>query len=237
MSKRYERKVILITGTSRGIGEYLKNYFLEEGATVFGISRTEVADNNYSYSHIIGDVTKTEDVAKAIYSIRKKAGSLDIVINNAGIASMNTVLLTPERIARRVFDVNVIGTFIVSRESAKLMMGKRYGRIVNFSSVAVPMHIDGEAIYASSKIAVEEFTRVFSKEVVQYGITVNSIGPSPISTGLIQNVPKNKLDKLVEAMPIKRLGEFRDVRNVVDFFCSEDSDYITGQTIYLGGVS
>lgn len=237
MGKMYKDKVILVTGASRGIGAFLVNYFLKEGAFVYGVSRTEITNESSSYVHSIADVTNTKDVANVIYNIRKSIGHLDIVINNAGIASMNTVLLTPESAARKILEVNFIGTFNVSRESAKLMMRKKHGRIVNFSSVAVPMHIEGEAIYASSKIAIEEFTRIFAREVAEFGITVNTLGPSPIITSLIENVPKNKIDKVIEGLAIKRLGEFRDVRNVVDFFCNNDSDYITGQTIYLGGAS
>ena len=237
MSIKYENKIVLITGTSRGIGEFLMNYFLDEGAVVFGVSKGEVHKNNSSYIHNIGDVTKTKDVSNIIHNIRKNTGRLDIVINNAGIASMNSTILTPERVARKVFDVNFICTFNVSRESAKLMMAKKNGRIINFSSIAVPMNICGEAIYASSKIAVEEFTRIFSKEVAEYGITVNCVGPSPINTSMIENIPKSKIDKIIDNMSIKRWGEFKDVKNVVNFFCSDDSDYITGQTIYLGGVS
>jgi 3-oxoacyl-[acyl-carrier protein] reductase len=125
----------------------------------------------------------------------------------------------------------------MSRESAKLMMKQKYGRIINFSSVAVPMNIEGEAIYASSKAAIETFSKVFAREVASYGITVNVIGPSPILTDLIAKVPEQKIQDLVNKMPLKRLGEFRDVENVIDFFASEASSYITGQVIYLGGVS
>lgn len=236
-NKKYSNKIVLITGTSRGIGKFLAEYFLAEDAFVFGVSRTNSTNDNNKYFHYTADITETSDVINIMHDIRKRKGRLDIVINNAGVASMNSVILTPDSIARKIFDVNVIGTFNISRESAKLMINKKYGRIINFSTIAVPMHINGEAIYASSKIAIEEFTRIFAKEVGHCGITVNTIGPSPINTDLIKNVPKSKIDNIVKNMPLKRLGLFRDVSNVIDFFCSDNSDYITGQTIYLGGVS
>jgi 3-oxoacyl-[acyl-carrier protein] reductase len=237
MGKVYKNKVVLITGASRGIGKYLVNYFLREGAIVFGVSRGEAKNNHKSYIHFIADVSKHKEVANVIFKIRKNGGKLDVVINNAGIASMNTVMLTPDYTVKNIFEINYLGTFNVSRESVKLMIGNGTGRIVNISSVAVPMQIEGEAIYASSKAAIECFTKIFAKEIAAYGITVNTIGPSPINTSLITNVPKENVDKIIDSMPIKRLGEFEDVLNVVKFFCSEGSNYITGQTIYLGGVS
>ena len=116
------------------------------------------------------------------------------------------------------------------------MQKNKFGRIINFSTVAVPLNLEGEAIYASSKCAVEQFTKIFSKEVSSMGVTVNLIGPTPIQTDLIKAVPKVKIDDLLEQQAIKRLGEFEDVINVIDFYIKKESNFITGQTIYLGGV-
>ena len=110
------------------------------------------------------------------------------------------------------------------------------GRIVNFTSVAVPLKIEGEALYAASKAAVETLTHILSKELAPYKITVNALGPTPIRTDLIRNVPENKLQQLLERQAIKRFGEHSDVANVADFFLREESEFVTGQTIYLGGV-
>ena len=116
------------------------------------------------------------------------------------------------------------------------MQIKKFGRIVNFSTVAVPLSIEGESIYASSKSAVNTLTKILSKEFGKFGITVNLIGPTPIKTDLIRSVPENKLNKLIKTQSIKRYGNFRDVSNVIDFFINEKSDFITGQKIYLGGI-
>jgi 3-oxoacyl-[acyl-carrier protein] reductase len=130
----------------------------------------------------------------------------------------------------------VFGTFVFCREAAKLMQKRRYGRIVNFTTVAVPLKLAGESAYAASKAAVISFTQVIAKELADFGITVNAVGPNPIATDLIAAVPKHKLDALVNAQAVKRLGVCDDVSNVIDFFIKPESGMITGQVIYLGGV-
>ena len=117
------------------------------------------------------------------------------------------------------------------------MLTRHRGRIVNFTTVAVPLKLEGEAIYASTKAAVKTLTEVLAREFATYGITVNAIGPTPIATDLIKNVPKEKIDALVNSQAIKRLGQFEDVSNVVDFFLQPKSEFITGQTLFLGGIS
>ena len=116
------------------------------------------------------------------------------------------------------------------------MSRNKFGRIVNFSSIAVPLSIEGEAVYAASKSAIEKLTTILSKEFGKSGITVNAIGPSPIKTDLIKNVGEGKLNELLRQQAISKFGSFEDVANVIDFFISEKSDMITGQIIYLGGV-
>jgi 3-oxoacyl-[acyl-carrier protein] reductase len=131
----------------------------------------------------------------------------------------------------------VVGTFLLCREAAKLLRSVPHARIVNFTTVAVPLRLEGEAIYAASKAAVEMLTRVLARELAPLGITCNAVGPTPIETDLIRGVPRAKIDKLVASQPIPRLGQPADIANVVDFFLRPESDFITGQVIYLGGVS
>ena len=116
------------------------------------------------------------------------------------------------------------------------MQKNKFGRIINFSTVAVPLNLEGEAIYAASKAAVASLTKILAKEFASFGITVNAIGPTPIKTDLIKSVPDEKIKKLINAQAIKRFGSFQDTVNVIDFFINEKSDFITGQIIYLGGI-
>jgi len=168
--------------------------------------------------------------------IRKQEGRLDVLINNAGVASMNHSLLTPLAAVNKIMETNFTGTFLFCREAARLMQVYRYGRIVNFATVAVPLKLEGQAIYAASKAAVISLTQILAREFAEFGITVNAIGPAPIRTDLIGGVSPEKLDALIERQAIKRYGEPRDVIQVINFFIQPASDFVTGQLIYLAGV-
>lgn len=228
---------ILITGDSKGIGKYLSEYYLEKGNTVVGCSRSESNLKRNNYEHFIVDVTKEEEINNMVNKIRKKYGYIDVLINNAGIASMNHFLLTPTKTAKKIMDVNYFGTLIMSREISKLMRKSKNGRIVNFTTVAKPLNLAGESVYASSKAAIETLTKILSQELAKYKITVNAIGPSPVKTDLIKGVSKEKINNLIKEQAIERFAKLSDISNVIDFFINERSDFITGQIIYLGGIS
>jgi len=230
-------KTIVITGTSRGIGRFLLNHYLKKGHTVIGCSRRAMEQNIEAYEHFVLDVADEKKVQSMIRDVANKHGGIDVLINNAGIASMNHILLTPGATIEKIMATNVMGTFLFAREVAKVMIPQNFGRIVNFATVATPLKLEGEAAYAASKAAVCSLTEIMARELAPYNITVNAVGPTPIETDLIKNVPKEKMDILVDMQAIKRMGEFEDVSNVVDFFIKEESKFITGQTLYLGGVS
>jgi len=158
-------------------------------------------------------------------------------LNNAGIASMNHSLLTPLSVVEQIFRTNVFGTFLFCREVGKVMAKNKAGRIVNFATVATPLKLDGESAYAASKAAIVSLTQVLAREFSAFNITVNALGPTPVYTDLIRNVPKEKMERLLQMQTIPRFGTFEDISNVLDFFLQDGSHFITGQVIYLGGVS
>jgi len=232
-----DNKVMVITGSRKGIGNYLAKFYLEKGFTVAGCSRQESAIKHKNHFHYVLDVSDEKNVINMVRDIKRKFKKIDILVNNAGIASMNHVTLTPVGVVNNIFNTNFLGVFLFTREVSKLMIRQKGGRIVNISSVAVPMTLEGESVYAASKSAVEEFTKVVAKELCEYNITVNCLGIAPIMTDLVKTVSKDKINKILDRMPIKRLAEFKDITNVIDFFIKEESAYITAQIIYLGGVS
>ncbi|ANQ57371.1 MULTISPECIES: SDR family NAD(P)-dependent oxidoreductase [Vibrio] len=227
---------IVITGTRKGLGKALAEHYLSLGHTVVGCSRQSGSITHDNYHHYELDVADEKAVVSMVRSVRKILNKVDVLVNNAGMASMNHFLTTPLSSAEKVMATNVFGTFLFSREIAKLMMKQGYGSIVNYSTVAVPLDLEGEAIYAASKAAIESLTRVSAKELAPYGIRVNAIGPTPVPTDLIKAIPKKKIDELISKQVIKRLGQESDVINVIDFFISPNSNFITGQVLYLGGV-
>jgi 3-oxoacyl-[acyl-carrier protein] reductase len=231
--------VMLITGTRKGIGFYLAKYYLARGWLVIGCSRGESTISHENYSHRSLDVANEQEVVDFFISIDKEFDQLNVLINNAGIASMNHALLTPGYTVSNIFNTNVLGTFLFCREAAKLMMRQipQGGRIINMSSVAVPLKIEGEAVYAASKAAVNSLTQVLAREFSHMGVTVNAVGATPILTDLIKNVPEIKMNLIRGQIPLNRFGNMEDISNVCDFFIQPASDYITGQIIYLGGVS
>jgi 3-oxoacyl-[acyl-carrier protein] reductase len=230
-------QIIVITGTSKGIGQSLANYYLENGEIVIGCSRGESSINHENYRHFSLEVNDEKAVIKMIRTVKKEFGKIDILLNNAGMASMNHILTTSVSSVEKIFATNFLGTFIFTREVSKVMMKQKYGRIVNYTTVASALRLEGEAIYAASKAAIENFTQTSAKELAPFNITVNAIGPTPVQTDLIKAVPKDKIDELLAKQAIKRFGQFDDIKNVIDFFISKKSDFITGQIIYLGGVS
>lgn len=229
-------RVFIISGSSRGIGKALSQHYLGCGDIVVGCARSTSNIAHENYRHFILDINDEKAVVAMVRAAKKEFGKIDICLNNAGMASMNHILTTSYESAKTLVDVNFLGAFLLSREAAKVMISAKSGVIINFSSVAVPLCLGGEAIYAASKAACESLTKTMAKELASYSIRVNAIAPTPVQTDLIKAVPKDKIKALLEQQAIKRFGEFDDIINVIDFFISQKSDFITGQIITLGGV-
>lgn len=231
-----DRPVILITGTSKGIGAHLARHYLDNGWCVAGCSRGEATVEHEAYTHTSLDVGDERAVTAMVRDCGRRFGKLDALLNNAGIASMNAALLTPGSTLEKVFRTNCFGAFYFAREAAKLMIRQKTGRIVFFTTVARPLRLEGEIAYAASKAAVESLAQVLSRELAPSGVTVNAVGPTPVQTDLIRGVSDDAIQRLLDRQAIPRLGEFADVANVVDFFLRPESNFVTGQVVYLGGV-
>src|SRR5438876_8052650 len=189
-----EPQVLLLTGSRKGIGRYLAEHYAASGYLVVGCSREPSGYKHENYYHFCADVTDEARVEILFAEIRSRYGRLHVLINNAGIASMNHVLLTPTSTVKKILDTNVVGTFLFCREAAKLMRKHKYGRIVNFSTVAAPLKLEGEAIYAASKAAVVNLTKIMAFELAGFGITANVVGPAVIKTDLVRSIPQSKTE-------------------------------------------
>jgi 3-oxoacyl-[acyl-carrier protein] reductase len=232
-----EKRVALITGSSRGIGRHLAQHLTARNFEVVGCSRTAAEPTDATnYTHLIANVGLEEDIAELFRTIRTRYGRLDIVINNAAVNSaIGLSMLTSRSAATETLMTNVLGTFAVSREAAKLMMRGKWGRVINFSSMAVRHEIAGEAIYSASKAAIQTLTRVMAKELYRYGITCNAIAPAAIETDMMNAVPKEALREVLARNAIPEMGRLEDVSNAVDWLIQPESQAVTGQVIFLGG--
>lgn len=230
-------RVIIITGTRKGIGRFLAEQYTTDGDIVYGCSRRGTDLLHPHYHHTCLDVSDEEAVVDFVRNVYKEEHRIDALVNNAGTASMNAFVLTPCKTVQRVMNTNFMGTFLMCREASRYMIKAKAGRIVNYSTIAVPLNLQGELVYSASKAAVEQLTRVLANEVGAFGITVNAIGPTPVDTDLIKNVPPTRIQELLNRQSIRRLGVFDDVKNVIDFYLRPESGFITGQVIYLGGLN
>jgi 3-oxoacyl-[acyl-carrier protein] reductase len=237
MSNSYSGRIVLITGARRGVGQLLTQHFLSNGAKVIGFSRHEDDSPLENYNPIAVDVGDAESVARAFEKVRKTFGQVDIVINNAAVLTSQYVMIMPPGAAKSMLDVNIFGTFLVSREAAKLMRKSKWGRIINVGSMAASLEPIGDSVYAATKAAVSSLANVMAKEFASLNITCNTLGITAISTDMLDQLPKDKIDAVIACLPLPRYATPDDIFNVVDFFASERSAYITAQTIFLGGVN
>src|SRR5207247_2130598 len=182
----------------------LAKHYLQQGDVVVGCGRGESTLDHPHYTHACLDVTDEPAVRRLFKEIRSRLGCLDALINNAGIASMNPIALTPFETAQRIMGTNFLGTFLFTHAAIRLLRTSGSGRIVNVTSIAVPLRLEGEAIYAASNSATEIFTRITAREVGQFGITCNAVGPSPVRTRLTESVPEDKIEALIARQAVPR---------------------------------
>jgi len=233
---KYEGSVIVVTGARKGLGRLLAEYFLGEGGQVIGISRGNASITHARYSHYSMDVGDDRAVRAAFTKIARAPGRLDIVINNAAVLTSVHALLMPATRAEEMVRTNLLGGFYVAREAAKLMRRAKSGRIINIGSMAVALEPIGDSVYAATKAASMTLTGVLAKELGSYGITVNTLAVTALETDMLAQLPREKIDRVIAGLPLPRLATQDDIFNVVDFFASPRSSYVTAQTVFLGGV-
>ncbi|MEM6898881.1 MAG: SDR family oxidoreductase [Pseudomonadota bacterium] len=227
-------QTLVVSGASRGLGAFIADRATEQGFNVVGLARTERLDGSFP---IIGcDVGDAAAVSSAARQIRKMgAKPLYGVINAAGIASMNLAISTPDETIQRILNTNLVGTINMAKSFAKPLIKSGGGRIINFSTIAVTIALAGESVYASSKAAVETFSRCFAREVAPHGITVNCIAPGPIDTDLIAKVPSDKIQEIVDQQIFQTKAHPDDVWNITQLLLDPKANMISGEIINVGG--
>lgn len=232
-----EQPVLAITGASRGIGLGMAEYFTNCGYKVAGCSRGQSQLAAENYFHALVDITEESDVIQWIRSVKKKYGRLDILVCNAAIVPKAALLLASSReTMESVLSTNVTGTYLVCREAAKAMLLQRTGRIITVSSMAVGLYDMGTSIYASSKSAVVEITKILAKELASSGITCNVVSPSVFLSSAKENLGESQAAEVLERLTIKRSLTIEEICKVIEFFAASESSCITGQVLQLGMV-
>lgn len=234
----YTDRIVLVTGARRGVGKLLVQHFLDQGAQVVGLSRHADDELQHErYTALAADVADATQVVAAMEQVRKTFGRVDIVVNNAAVLTSQYAMIMSPAAAAAMVNTNLLGTFLVSREAAKLMRKGKWGRIINVGSMAASLEPIGDSMYAATKAAVSTLANVMAKEYGPLGITCNTLGITAIATDMLAQLPKDRIDGVVGSLPLPRYAVPDDLFNVVDFFASARSGYITAQTVFLGGVN
>ena len=241
--KRFEGRRAFVTGASRGIGEAVALRLAEEGAAVIAAART-AAD----LERVVGEITAAGGTATALAldlsnaeSIEAAAkaalsgGPVDILVNNAGVTDDNLLLRMSREAWERVIGVNLTGAFLLTQALVKSMVRKRYGRIVNVTSVVGLMGNAGQANYAASKAGLIGFTKSVARELGSRNVTCNAVAPGFIATAMTEKMTEEARQALSSQIPLGRLGQAGDVASAVAYLASEDAAYVTGHVLNVSG--
>ena len=238
---KLKNRIAIITGAARGIGLACAERFVAEGAHVVildvldEVGKTEAKRLGATYMHC--DVSKSSDVSAVVAAVVKQHGAVDILLNNAAINISGDFLETSEADYDRVLDINLKGSFLMLQACAREMVKQAAGSIINMSSVNDTLAIPGIVSYCVAKGGISQLTRATSISLAPHGIRVNAIGPGSIMTDMLKSVVNDKqaMARVMSRTPMGRVGEPSEIASIAVFLASDESSYVTGQTIYADG--
>lgn len=235
MSLKFENKVAVVTGGSKGIGSSICEYLATEGSKVYSLSRSIPESKIDGVNYLQCDVSDFQNVQDVIANIHKEAGRIDFLINNAGVTKDNLILRMNENDWDSVLDINLKSAFNTAKAVARIMMGQRYGKIINIGSIVGTTGNAGQANYSASKAGLVGFTKSLAKELASRNILVNLIAPGYVMTEMTEKLNEEQLAAFLDNIPLKRGASGEEIAKVVGFFASDDSNYITGQVLHVDG--
>ena len=237
-------KTAIVTGASQGIGETIAIEMAKSGATVFCLARNKealdttikkITENGGKATAFSCDISNNDDFKAIILNIVKEYGSIDILVNNAGITKDNLLMRMSDDQWDDVLNINLKGSFTCTRSVIKYMMKKKFGRIINITSIVGITGNAGQANYAASKSGLIGLTKSIAKEVASRGITANCVAPGWIETSMTDQLSTEVKNKFLSQIPTGKIGQSKDIANTVIFLASDEAGYITGQTITVDG--
>lgn len=235
------QKTVLVTGGSKGIGKSIVCKFAENGYNVIlnynkSFDSANKIKEKYSNVEIFkADITNKNEVLSMIDFANNKFGKIDILINNAGISSSSLLQEMSDDEWNRIFNVNVTGTYNVTKAVLPQMISRHNGKIINMSSIWGITGASNEVAYSASKAAIIGFSKALAKEVGPSGITVNTIAPGIVMTDMVSNYTMEEFEAITNQIPLSKIGSTIDIANTVFFIASDNADYITGQVISPNG--
>ena len=242
--KTLEGRVAIVTGASRGIGRVVALSLAEAGASVVVSGRDaarveraakEMAALGAPVLGVVADVARREDVDRLVDSTRARFGRIDILVNNAGITRDALLVRMKDEDWDQVLSVNLRGAFLMTRAVGKVMMRQKGGRIINIASVAGTTGNAGQVNYSAAKAGLIGMTKAAARELAHWGILVNAVAPGLIDTDMSAAMPADSRDALIAQIPLKRVGNAREVAEVVRFLVGDGASYVTGQVIHVNG--
>jgi 3-oxoacyl-[acyl-carrier protein] reductase len=242
--KRFEGRVALVTGASRGIGEAIARRLAGEGATVLAAARTaqalekvvsEISAAGGWAEAVSLDVAQATSIEAAVKHAIETHGQLDVLVNNAGIAEDNLVLRMSRESWDRVLATNLTGAFLLTQAAVKSMVRRRYGRIVNVTSIVGLMGNAGQANYAAAKAGLVGLTKSVARELGSRNVTCNAVAPGFIATAMTDRMTEDARGALTGQIPLQRLGQPEDIAAAVAFLATEEAGYITGTVLNVSG--
>jgi len=231
-------KVALVTGASRGIGQAISLQLKDDGYRVLGTATTSSGIKSLKDKGIEGlelDLNSPNSKETFWQEIESREVNISILINNAGITRDNIVLRMSDNEWQDIMNVNLNGTFYLTKKILKMMLKLKWGRVINITSTSASIGNKGQSNYSAAKAGVEAFTKSLAREVGKRNITINSIAPGFISTDMTeQNDAVNSQD-LINEIPLGRFGKPEEIAHLASFLCSEEASYITGQILHING--
>lgn len=224
--------MIVVTGASKGLGRAISERLIEKRIGVFGLARNV---QDVSFSSMSCDVSSYESVKAVARYLKNERIKVTGLVNAAGIASMNLALTTPQSVAQKIINTNLLGTIYCCQLIAPLMLRNKQGSIINFSTIAVALGLKGESVYAASKAGVEGFTRSFAREMADFNVKVNCIAPGPIDTSLLKGITAEQINRIVCQQIIPKQFKPDAVADLVELLIDCRSDSLSGQVLHVGG--